>query len=134
MNKDVKFIPSTGLKLTFDAITGFAENPQGDTAIAFSADFRDALITAVGTGTIKVYGSCQKNPPDFGAASTITNSWAAITLADYSLADTKYNGATGMTVAGSSMICELDINLLTWIAIHRSANTVYVLLTLTNAQ
>ena len=133
MNKDIKHIPSSGAALTFDAGTGFAINPQNETAIAFSGDFRDLLLTVVGTGTVIVYGSTQLNPPDFTAASTITNSYVPITLADYSIADTKYDGATGAVVASATMICELDTNLLTWIAIHRSADTVDVLLTETNA-
>lgn len=136
MNKDVKWIPGTGAALTFDAITGFAINPSNETAIAFAADFRDVLLTVVGTGNVIVYGSTQKDPPDFTIPSTITNSYAAIRLNDYTTigAGSFLDGTTGITVAGATAIVELDTNLLTWCAIHRSANTVDVKMTITNAQ
>lgn len=136
MNKDVKFIPSTGAALTFDVATGFAINPNNETAIAFSADFRDIVLTVGGTGTVIVYGSAQKSPPDFTIGPSITNSYVPIALVDYSLVGSGayYPGATGAVVAGTAMIVECDTNLLTWIGIHRSAPTVDVLLTITNAQ
>jgi len=135
-DKDVVFIDNGGA-LTFNAGNGFAINPIAGAATqnAFAAsDFRDILITAVGTGTVIVYGSTQKTPPDFSAASSITNSYVAITLADYSIANTYYNGASGVAVTGSTKIVELNTNLLTWVAFHRSVDTVDVLLTITNAQ
>ena len=135
-DKYVVFIDN-GSALTFNAGNGFAINPFAGAATqnAFAAsDFRDILITAVGTGTVVVYGSTQKTPPDFSAASSITNSYVAITLADYSIANTYYNGASGVAVTGSTKIVELNTNLLAWVAFHRSAETVDVLLTITNAQ
>lgn len=128
--RDIKFLNNSEA-LAFDAVSGFAENDQGQTAW-FGGDFRNLLITLVGTGTIIVYGSAQQNPPDFTAPSSITNSYTPIVLADYSLANTYYAGATGVTVAGATKIVELNTNLLTWFAIHRSANTVEALATETD--
>jgi hypothetical protein len=133
--KDVKWA-NNGLKLDFDA-NGWAIFPTGQILQnAYNcSDLRDLLLTIVGTGTVNVYGSCQELPPDFSAASIITNSYVPITLADYSLADVKYSGGLGATVAASTKIVELDTNILTWIAIKRGAqDTCDVLLTLTNAQ
>ena len=128
--RDVKFIgtgPSDSLE--FDPGTGFAINPfTGENAFE-AADFRDALVTAVGTGTVITYGSAQKLPPDFSVASALGNSYAPIVIADYSLVNTYYAGATGMVVVGATMLGEPNANLLTWIGIHRSVNTVDVLLT-----
>ncbi len=129
--RDVKYIKS-GEKLDFDAGSGFAINPQNETAIAFAADFRNQVLTVVGSGTVIVYGSIQKTPPDFTAPSTIDNSYAPIVLADYSVQNTYYNGASGVAVSGSTKIVELNTNVLSWVAIHRSANTVEVKLTETD--
>jgi len=131
MNKDTRFI-NEGNALSFN-IGGFAVHPVGGNAW-FGSDFRNILLTAVGTGTIIVYGSAQKVPPDFSAPSTITNSYVPIMLADYTTPNTYYAGGTGVAVAGSSALVELNTNLLTWIGIHRSADTVDVLLTETNNQ
>lgn len=131
MNKDVKFI-NEGNALSFN-VGGFAVHPVGGNAW-FGADFRNILITAVGTGNIIVYGSAQKTPPDFTTASTITNSYVPIILADYTTPNTYYAGGTGVTVTASSAIVELNTNLLTWIGIFRSVNTVDVILTETNNQ
>lgn len=129
--RDLKYI-NGGRKLTFDAVTGFAENPEGENAIAFSGDFRNQVLGVVGTGTVIVYGSCQKDPPNFAAPSTIDNFYVPIMLADYSLPGTYYAGTVGAVVAGASMMVELNTNVLTWVGIHRSANTVDVKLTETD--
>ena len=120
---------------------GFLKNPisQGSLSVgnAFEVkSYRDAVLTAVGTGTILVYGSSQKNPPDFSQASSINNSWVLISLMDYSLVGSAsfYTGATGAVVSSSTMLAELDTNLLTWIGIHRSANTVNAKLTIASTQ
>lgn len=125
----VKFI-----NIEFDG-SGYAINPfTGGNAFA-AADFIDAVLTVVGTGTIIVAGSAQEIPPDFSAASTITNSYTPIALADYSLATSPIlDGATGVVVAGVTKLVELNTNLLTWIGINRSVDTVDVLLTETNNQ
>ncbi len=83
-----------------------------------------------------VYGSAQRLPPDFTAPSTIINSYTPIALVDYSLvgASAFFPGATGGTVSGDTKLFECDTNLLSWIAIQRSIETVEVLLTETNAQ
>ncbi len=136
--RDLKYIPSTGEALTFDAGSGFAINPvlpvNSNNAIAFAGSYRNQVITAVGTGTVIVYGSTQKDPPDFTKPSTIGNSYAPIMLADYTTPNTYYAGGAGVVVSSSTKIVELNTNLLTWIAIHRSATTVGVKLTETDNQ
>jgi hypothetical protein len=132
MNKDIKFI-NNSKPLVFN-VGGFAIDPQSENAW-FGGDFRDLVLTVVGTGTVKVYGSAQQLPPDFTLPSTISNSYTPIALADYSLAtNTILAGSAGVTVAGATKLVECNTNLLTWIAIERSADTVQVLLTETNAQ
>lgn len=133
MHRDLKFIAG-GNPLTFDAGTGFAINPEDETAIAFSGDYRNQVLGVVGTGTVIVYGSSQRLPPNFNLPSTIGNLYTPIVLADYSVANTYYAGASGVSVAASTKIVELNTNLLTWIAIHRSADTVDVILTETDNQ
>lgn len=128
--RDIKFI-NGGRALEFDAGTDLAINPEDETAI-FGGDFRNLLMTVVGTGTVIVYGSTQKDPPDFSAPSSILNSYAPIVLADYSLSNTYYDGAAGVVAAGDTKIVELNTNLLTWFAIHRSVDTVDVLITETD--
>lgn len=131
--RDLKFI-NGGKPLDFDPVSGFALNGEGETAIAFGGDYRNQVLTVVGIGTVIVYGSVQKDPPDFTLPSTIGNSYAPIVLADYSIQNTYYNGASGVVVAGATKIVELNTNLLSWVAIHRSANTVNVKLTETDNQ
>ncbi len=135
MNKDTKYLnklasvnPSYPLPLDFDSGTGFALN-NGKNAWS-AADFRNVVISAIGTGTITVYGSIQETPPDFSAASTKNNAFAVIVLADYSLATNQY--VTSLVVSSSTKIAELNTNLLSWFAIHRSATTVDVIATQTN--
>lgn len=129
--RDLKYLKG-GEQLDFDAITGFAINPQSETSIAFAGDYRNQVLTLVGTGTVVVYGSAQKTPPDFTSASSITNSYAPVVLADYSLVNTYYAGAAGIALNNQTKIVEINTNLLTWVAIHRSANTVEVKFTETN--
>ncbi len=124
MYRYTNFIPGSGEKLTFDAGTDFAINPDGQNSICFTADHRNQVIGIVGTGTVTVYGSMQKAPVDFTAPSTIDNLYAVIVLADYSLSSSNY--VTSLSVTNATKIAELNTNLLTWIAIHRSANTVDV--------
>lgn len=100
---------------------------------AFDArNFQTITLTAVGTGTIIVLGSIQKDPPDFSKPSTITNSYAPIVLADLSIPNTYYAGSVGVTVTGSTAIVEVNSNLITWFAVTRSADTVDVLMTVTD--
>lgn len=131
--KDVKFI-NQGKDLdalTFD-VAGFAINPADGTNAFFGADFRNVLLTVVGTGTVFVLGSEQRLPPDFSVGSTIQNTWAPIVTADYSVQNTYYDGTTGVIVAGETKIVELNTNMVTWFAIFRSVDTVDVLATVTN--
>lgn len=132
-NRDVKFI-NGGKPLTFDPNTEFAINPENQNSIAFAGDYRNQVLTISGTGTVVVYGSCQKDPVDFTQPSTISNSYVAITLADYSLVQTYYAGSTGVTVIASTVVVELNTNLLTWIGINRSGGNVDVKFTETDNQ
>lgn len=127
-----------GLPFEFDA-DGYAINPlsnaNGDIpGNAFSAkDFRNLLVTAQGDGTIQVFGSIQNNPPDFSITSTITNSYVALMLADYTLANVIYDGTAGVTVTGGDTVTvEANTNVITWFAIKRSADTVDVIATVTD--
>ena len=132
-NRDVKFIKG-GDALEFDADSGFAINPDGQTAIAFAGDYRNQVLTVVGTGTVIVYGSCQKTPPDFSQAVTIDNSYVAVMLADYTTPNTYYAGGAGVSVTAEAKMVEINTNLLTWIGINRSADTVDVKFTETDNQ
>lgn len=89
------------------------------------ADYRDVGITLVGTGTITVLGTKQWNTsgsaPDFTSPSTITNSYAAIVIADETTPNTY---ATTIAVAGATKLAEVNSNLVTWICLTRSINTV----------
>lgn len=132
-NRDIKFIKG-GDPLAFDLSSGFAINPEEESAIAFAGDYRNAVLAVVGTGTVIVYGSSQKAPPDFTSPSTINNSYAPVMLADYTTPATYYAGGAGVAVSSATKLVEINTNLLTWIAIHRSAETVDVKLTLTDNQ
>lgn len=131
--RQLNFIPGDGSALTFDAGSGFAINPKlptgANNAICFAGGFRNQVLAVVGTGNVIVYGSTQKNPPDFTAPSTIGNSYAPIMLADYTSPNTYYAGGAGVTVAAGTKIVEANTNVLSWVAIHRSINTVDVKLT-----
>lgn len=127
MYRYTNFIPGSGNALTFDNVTGFAVNPDGENSICFTGDHRNQVIGITGIGTVKVYGSIQKDPVDFTQPSTIGNQYAQIVLADYSLTTNQY--VTSLIVAGATKLAELNTNLLTWIGIHRSAETVEVKLT-----
>ncbi len=132
MNKDVKYI-NDGKPLAFDSVSGFAINPDGTTAL-FSGDFRNILLAVDGTGTVIVYGSNQETPPNFTASVTINNFFVPIVTADYSVQNTYYDGTAGVVVSSSAKLVELNTNLITWFAVHRSVNTVNVKATLTNNQ
>lgn len=129
-NRDIKFIKG-GETLEFDE-EGWAINPDGQTAIAFAGDYRNQVLMVSGTGTVIVYGSAQKTPPDFSQAPSIDNFYVPIVLADYAVKQTYYDGATGAVVAGGEKMVELNTNLLTWIGISRSAETVDVKFTETD--
>ncbi len=132
MQRDLKFIPGDGSKLIFDVSSGFAINPESQNSIAFAGGHRNQAITVSGTGTITIYGSAQKQPVDFSKSSTIDNSYAVMVVADYSLAANQY--ITSVVVSSSTRIVEINTNLLTWIGIHRSVDTVNVKFTETDNQ
>lgn len=115
--RDVKKIPLTW-------------TPTGVGTVSLSqvikaADFRDIDITVVGTGTVVVYGSAEKNaddtPPDFTAASTISSAYAPMVIADLGTPNTF---AASIAVVGATKIGEVNTNLLTWICVERSESTV----------
>jgi hypothetical protein len=88
------------------------------------ADFRNVDLTIVGTGNVTVLASKGKwdVPIDFTSASTIGNSFAQIVIFDETVVATPF--VTTLTVAGATKIAEIDTNVLTWICITRSADTV----------
>jgi len=88
------------------------------------ADYRNVGITIVGTGNVSVLASKEKSdtPTDFTAASTIGNSHATVVLFDETVVANPF--VTVLTVAGSTKLAELDTNLVTWICLQRSADTV----------
>lgn len=122
-NKDVKFLDATSITYT----GGFSQP-------IFVGDLITAVVTVVGTGTVIAHGSAQEDAPDFSAPSTITNSHVPVVLADYTTANTYYNGGAGVTVAASTQIVELNTNLLNWICLERSGGGVEATVTSTNNQ
>ncbi len=139
-DKDTKFVcqgtPNGNDALVFDPISGFAINPITNESCFDASAWRDIIMMLVGTGTVIVYGSTQRQPVDFGLPSDIDNAYVPIALADVSLVGTPayIAGATGGVVSGATKMFELNTNLLTWIGFHRSAETVDVIATKTNAQ
>lgn len=101
----------------------------------FVGDFRDIDLTIVGTGTATVLGSADKNstdtPPDFTAASTISNSYVDIVISDLGVPNTY---ATTLIVAGATKIGEVNTNLLTWICVTRSVGTLDAFITVCDNQ
>jgi len=96
----------------------------------FVGDFRDIDLTIVGTGTATVLGSADKalsnDAPDFTIASTISNSYATMVIADLTTPSTY---ATSLIVANATKIGEVNTNLLMWVCITRSANTLDAFIT-----
>lgn len=130
MKKDIIYI-NNGLPLEWDE-DGFAIPPAGGDAF-FAGDWINVLLSVVGTGSVILYGSTQKNIVKFSAPSESLNMYAPIVLADYSTSQVYYDGATGVTVSDQTKIVEANTNLLTWVAIKRTG-TPDVILTVTNIQ
>ncbi|MGV8130847.1 MAG: hypothetical protein ACP5N7_01975 [Candidatus Pacearchaeota archaeon] len=101
------------------------------------SDFRDVVLTIVGTGTATVLGTTlvPKNatatPVDFTTSSTITNPYAAVVIADLTTANTY---ATSLAVAGATKMGEVNTNLLTYICVTRSAGTLDAFITVCDNQ
>jgi hypothetical protein len=99
----------------------------------FAGDFRDIVLTIVGTGVVAVLGSADvptpPNPPDFTATSTITNSWIPQVIADLRAANTY---ATSLTISSSTAMGEVNTNLLTWICVTASTSTVAAFITVSD--
>ena len=93
----------------------------------FVGDFRDVVLTIVGTGTATVLASADKEVVDFTIASTIDNSFATMVIADMTTASTY---ATSLAVAGTTKLGEVNTNLLTWICVTRSAGTLDAFITI----
>lgn len=98
-------------------------------------DFRNVVITLVGTGAIQVLGSAEKNPtdtpPDFTAPSTIDNAFEAIVMADLTAPNTY---ATTISVTSATKLAEVNTNLLTFISLSRSVDTVDAYVTVCDNQ
>ena len=84
-------------------------------------DFRNIGLTIVGTGDV---------PVDFSVASTISNAFAALILAD----ETSTTYSTTLSVSGSTKLAEVNTNLATFICVSRSADTVDAYITVTDNQ
>ena len=82
----------------------------------------------VGTGNIIVNASADnENLINFTDPSTIGNSFAPIVLADLTEANTY---STNPAVTAATKILEVNTNLITWISITRSVDTVSAFVTL----
>ncbi len=132
--RNLQYVLGANPLTTFDE-NGYAQNPgpipENQPGNAFNAkDFRNIMITIVGTGEVTVFGSIQQLPPDFSDTQTITNTYAAIVLADYSLQNTYYDGV--VTVSGETKIVELNTNGLTWFGILRDNEDVQIIVTVTD--
>ncbi len=90
-------------------------------------DYRDVVLTIVGTGTATVLATASKEVVDFTAASTIGNAFATVVIADLTTVTTPY--ATSLVVAGATKLGEINSNLVGWVCITRSANTLDAYLT-----
>lgn len=87
-------------------------------------DFRNVGLTVVGTGDVHILASKAKvdTPIDFTTSSTIANSYAQVVLFDETVVSSPF--VTALTVAAATKLAEIDTNLLTWICVVRSADTV----------
>ena len=96
----------------------------------FVGDYRDIVLTIVGTGTASVLGTTEllasQEPVDFTAASTIDNSYVPVVIADLGVANTY---ATSLIAAGNTKMGEVNTNLLTWICVTRSVGTLDAFIT-----
>ena len=101
------------------------------------SDFRDVVLTIVGTGTATVLGSTlvpktsSATPVDFTASSTITNPYATMVIADLTTPSTY---ATSLAVTGATKMGEVNTNLLTYICVTRSVNTLDAFITVCDNQ
>lgn len=97
------------------------------------SDFRDIDITIIGTGNATVLGSAEKTtePVDFTSPSVLGNSYAAIVIADLTTPSTY---VTALAVAGATKLGEVNTNLLTWICIERSVDTLDAFITICDNQ
>jgi hypothetical protein len=128
--RNLQFINNSGA-LIFNG-TDFAINSDGGNAWAVK-DFRNIIVTVVGTGTVYIHGSAQIDPPDFNSASTIDNSHALITTKDYAIQNIYYNGSVGIVVGGgATKIVEVNSNVLAWLAFERTVETVDVIVTVSD--
>lgn len=103
-------------------------------------DFRDIGITIIGTGDVQVLGSLEApqdstygspTEVDFSVASALGNSYAAVVIADLTVPNTY---VTTLSVAGATKLGEVNTNLLTWICLSRSIDTVDALVTVCDNQ
>lgn len=103
-------------------------------------DFRDIGITIIGTGGVQVLGSLEapqdplKGSPeevDFTAPSVLGNSYAAVVIADLT---TPNSYVTTLSVTGATKLGEVNTNLLTFICLSRSVDTVDALITVCDNQ
>lgn len=82
--------------------------------------YRNAVVTAVGTGDISVLCSGSETEIDFTAPSTIDNAYSGVVLADLGVPNTY---ATSLSLTAETKLAELNSNLIGWICLVRSVNT-----------
>lgn len=95
----------------------------------FVGDFRNVVVTVVGTGKVFVNGTADKDLVDFTSASTLANSHARIVIASLTVANT-YDDEIGAT-AGTNL-GEVNTNLLTYICLERDLDTIDAFITLSD--
>lgn len=95
------------------------------------SSFRDVGITVVGTGDVQALGSKQWDNnqqiiPLFTDPSIISNSYVAVIIADETTPNTY---VTTFSVSASTKIGELNTNMVTYVCLTRSTDTVDAFLT-----
>lgn len=99
----------------------------------FVGDYRDIVITISGTGTAIVLGTNDlkpdQTPVDFTATSSIDNSYVQLVIADVGSTGAY---ATSLVAAGDTKMGEVNTNLLTWVCVTRSADTLDAFITLSD--
>lgn len=86
----------------------------------FVGDFRDVVLTIVGTGVATVLCSCDEDVPDFTSPSTISNSYKALVIADLAVPNSY---SVSLAAVADTQMGEINTNLIRWICVTRSVNT-----------
>jgi len=96
--------------------------------IAFAGDFEHIQLAAdvdsIATLTMKVVGSIQDTPPDFGKPQSSTNQWDYVQIIDLD-GSAEIAGSTGLPLAGATLhkMYEVNVNALRWVTVVYTAWT-----------